>query len=323
MTAVPPDDDALEVLAEVQGALIEVLELRNSGLEARNSELAERLAEVEDRLAALERIVSRNSGNSSMAPSSDDLPGRPAPKPAKRGKGGNGRPGKQPGAPGAHLAWTGEPDEVVALFPQGACLCGQDLAVAADLGIVASRQVIDVPLAAAAVTQFDEHAVRCGCGRVHEAAPVPGAGAAGTVTYGLNVQALCVFLLVVHHVPVERCAAIIGAVAGVRPSDGFVHSLLARAARAVRGVNMLIRALVITASVVCADETPIRVGPGPKTRKRYLLVACTSLLTYYLLGDRSMETFDGFVLGDLSGAVTVHDRYQNYVRHEAHCYIAR
>jgi hypothetical protein len=30
---------------------------------------------------------------------------------------------------------------------------------------------------------------------------------------------------------------------------------------------------------VCADETPIRVGPRPKTRKRYLLVACTNLLT--------------------------------------------
>ena len=53
-------------------------------------------------------------------------------------------------------------------------------------------------------------------------------------------------------------------------------------------------------------------GPGPKTRKRYLLVACTNLLTCYFLGDRSMATFDGFVFPDLSGSVTVHDRYQNY-----------
>jgi hypothetical protein len=88
--------------------------------------------------------------------------------------------------------------------------------------------------------------------------------------------------------------------------------MIARAARAVRGVSILIRALVITASVLCADETPIRVGPGPKTRKRYLLVACTSLLTYFFLGDRSMKTFDAFVFPDLSGAVLVHDRYQNY-----------
>jgi len=115
-----------------------------------------------------------------------------------------------------------------------------------------------------------------------------------------------------HHVPVERCADVIGALTGARPSDGFVHSLLARAARALRGVNMLIRALVITAGVLCADETPLRAGPGPRTRKKYLLVACTNLLTYYFLGDRSMKTFDAFVFPDLSGSVLVHDRYANY-----------
>jgi len=77
-------------------------------------------------------------------------------------------------------------------------------------------------------------------------------------------------------------------------------------------VNKLIRALIILAHVVCADETPVRAGPGPKSRKRYLLVACTRLYTYYLLGDRSMETFAAFVLPDLAGTIVVHDRYQNY-----------
>jgi hypothetical protein len=61
------------------------------------------------------------------------------------------------------------------------------------------------------------------------------------VSYGLNIQAWCVFLLAVHHVPVERCAGIIAALTGTRPSGGFVHAMLARAAKAVRGVNMLIR----------------------------------------------------------------------------------
>ena len=292
--------------------LIEVLEAKNASLEGQNAALQERLAELEDRLTALERVISRNSGNSSMAPSADDLPGRKPPEPRKGRAGGKKRPGKQPGAPGSHLAWSMAPDDTVPLFPQGSCSCGRDLAGASDLGVVASRQVIDVPLAAATVTQYDDHAVRCGCGKVHEAVPPAGAGEAGTVAYGLNVQSLAVFLLVMHHVPVERCADVIEAVAGVRPSDGFIHSLLARAAKAVRGVNMLIRALVITAAVICADETPIRVGPGPKTRKKYLLVACTRLLTCYFLGGRSMATFDGFVFPDLSGSVAVHDRYQNY-----------
>ena len=65
---------------------------------------------------------------------------------------------------------------------------------------------------------------RAACGRVHAAAPPAGAGEAGTVTYGPNLQAWCVFLLVMHHVPVERCAEIIDALTGTRPSDGFVHA---------------------------------------------------------------------------------------------------
>jgi transposase len=56
--------------------------------------------------------------------------------------------------------------------------------------------------------------------------------------------------MVVHHVPVERCAGILESLSGIRPSDGFVHSLLARAAAAVPGANMLIRALVVTGAVI-------------------------------------------------------------------------
>jgi hypothetical protein len=306
-----PPEDPRDALIREQAALITGLSAQVTDLSAQIAELTALVRGLREQLDAARRAASRNSGNSSMPPSADDLPGRKAPAP--RAKPGSGRkPGKQPGAPGAHLAWSAEPDETVPLFPEGGCPCGRDLADAADLGVVASRQVIDVPLVAAAVTQYDEHAVRCGCGRVHEAAPTPGAGQAGTVAWGLNVQALAVFLLVMHHVPVERCAGILEAVTGTRPSDGWVHSLLDRAARAVRGACLLIRALIVTARVVCADETPIRVGPGPKTRKKYLLVACTRLLTCYFLGDRSLSSFDGFVLGDLSGSVAVHDRYQNY-----------
>jgi len=288
----------------VQGQLIAVLA-------ARNAELDARVADLEERLARLERAVSRNSGNSSMPPSADDLPGRTPPPQHRRREGGKRRQGGQPGAPGSHLAWSGSPGKVVPLFPQGACACGRDLAAASDLGVAAWHQVVDVPLVTASVTQYDEHAVECACGRLHQAAAPPQAGAPGTVSYGLNIQAWCVFLLVAHHVPVARCAEIIASLSGTRPSDGFVHAMLARAAKAVAAANMLIRALIITASVICADETPIRVGPGPKTRKKYLLVACTNLLTCYFLGDRSMASFDGFVFPDLSGAV-VHDRYQNY-----------
>jgi transposase len=296
----------------VPGNDVAALRAENGRLRALLEDKDAQIAELEARVARLERLISRNSGNSSMPPSADDLPGKKPPERKPR-RGGGRKPGKQPGSAGAYLAWNDRPDTTVDVFPEGACWCGKDLAGAADLGVRYWHQVTDLPDARAVTTQYGRHEVECACGRVHVAgAPPEAAGAPGTVTYGLNFQAWCVFLLVMHHVPVERCADIIESMAGTRPSDGWVHKLLERAARAVAAANKAIRALILLARVVCGDETPLRVGPGPKSRKKYLQVACTSLLTYYFLGDRDLASFKGFVYSDLYGAVVVHDRYQNY-----------
>ena len=292
--------------------MVAALRAENAELTAENAELRAQITELAERVARLERLISRNSGNSSMPPSTDDLPGKKPPERKPR-RGSGGRPGKQRGAPGAHLAWSDEPDQTVDVFPAGRCDCGADLAGGADLGVRYSHQVTDLPEARAETTQYDRHEVECSCGSRHVADAPPGAaGAPGTVTYGLNFQAWCVFLLVMHHVPVERCAGILESMSGTRPSDGWVHALLDRAAKAVAAANKTIRALILLARVICGDETPVRAGPGPKTRKKYLQVACTSLLTYYFLGDRDLASFKDFIYSDLHGTVVVHDRYVNY-----------
>jgi hypothetical protein len=292
--------------------VVAALRAKNAELKAENAQLRAQVTELAERVARLERLISRNSGNSSMPPSTDDLPGKKPPERKPR-RGSGGRPGKQRGAPGAHLAWSDEPDKTVDVFPAGRCDCGADLAGGADLGVRYSHQVTDLPEARAETTQYDRHEVECPCGSRHVADAPPGAaGAPGTVTYGLNFQAWCVFLLVMHHVPVERCAGILESMSGTRPSDGWVHALLDRAAKAVAAANKTIRALILLARVICGDETPVRAGPGPKTRKKYLQVACTSLLTYYFLGDRDLASFKDFIYSDLHGTVVVHDRYVNY-----------
>ena len=59
-----------------------------------------------------------------MPPSADDLPGKTAPEPRPKRGSGKKRQGKQRGAPGAHLAWSENPDKTEPLFPEGACACG-------------------------------------------------------------------------------------------------------------------------------------------------------------------------------------------------------
>jgi hypothetical protein len=112
-----PLGDAKDALIVLQGQLIAVLAARNAEREAR-------VADLEQRLARVERAVSRNSGNSSMPPSADDLPGKKPPEREPR-RGGSRRPGKQPGAPGVYLAWRERPDKTQDMFPEGSCACGR------------------------------------------------------------------------------------------------------------------------------------------------------------------------------------------------------
>ena len=120
--------------------VIDQLREANARLVAANAALATRVAELERRLG-------KDSSNSSRPPSSDGL-GKP-PVGWRERRGGGRAPGKQPGAPGAHLAQVGDPDQVVWHRPERCDSCGGDLTLAPVTGVEA-RQVLTCP--------------RCGCG---------------------------------------------------------------------------------------------------------------------------------------------------------------
>src|ERR1700690_1381163 len=103
---------------------------------------------LREQLETAERAGSRNSGNSSMPPSSDDLPGRKPPRKQRRAaeRAEKRKRGKQPGSPGASMTWE-VPDRTEDHHPEGACSCGRDLADAADLGVARSYQQEEIPLA--------------------------------------------------------------------------------------------------------------------------------------------------------------------------------
>jgi hypothetical protein len=67
----------------------EQLRLMNQDKDGVIADLRARTKELEERVARLERLISRNSGNSSMPPSSDDLPGKKPP--GRTGRGVNKR----------------------------------------------------------------------------------------------------------------------------------------------------------------------------------------------------------------------------------------
>jgi transposase len=272
-------------------------------------ELSRANARLSERVTQLERVIGRNSGNSSMPPSSDDLPGKtkPAGKPVKES--GRAR-GKQKGAPGSCPPWVASPDEWVAHRPKGNCGCGADLAGATDVGIERSHQEHDLPEIRLRVRQHDVYRVRCECGREHVGSLPEGVSPAPS-SYGTHLKSLVVYLLVYQHLPIERCVMLIRELtSGTAVSSGFAHGMLTRCAAAVRPVVAQIKELISRAPVAGFDETTLRAGAAGQ--KRYVLSASTPELTAYHLGRRDLASFTAFGILPRFAGIAVHDRYQNY-----------
>jgi hypothetical protein len=268
------------------------------------------VADLREQLAAAQRAGSRNSGNSSMPPSSDDLPGRKPPRKQRRAaeRAEKKRRGKQPGSPGAAMRWE-VPDRTEDHYPEGACSCGRGLADAEDLGVTRSFQQEEIPAAPAERVQHDLHRVECACGQVH-VAPRPAGVPDSALSTGPRLRALAVYLVVFQHVPVERCRRLIADVTGAVVSEGFIHSCLARAASLAADVVALIRALITASPVAGFDETTLRSGPAGE--KKYVHGAFTGLYSAFWLGARSLDSMeDAGILPEFAGIV-VSDRYQNY-----------
>ena len=272
--------------AETAGLRAQLAEL--TGLQEELRARAAEAAELRDRVARLERIISRNSGNSSMPPSGDDAPGRKPPRKQRRAQeredAKKRERGKQPGAPGAAMCWA-EPDDTRDHYPAGACACGADLAGAAGLGVARSFRQLEVPEPSAQRIQHDLHETVCGCGRHHVAARPPGVPDS-PVSIGPNLRALAVYLLVFQHVPVERCRGLISDAAGAQVSAGFIHSCLRKAAELAADVVRLIASLITAARVAGFGETTLRAGPAGQ--KKYVLGAFTEDYSLLHLGDRDL-----------------------------------
>jgi hypothetical protein len=308
--ALPPEDPRDAVIRE-QAERLALQDEQIAGQVERVAALEALVADLRKQLEVALRAGSRNSGNSSVPPSSDDQPGRKPPRRERRSAeraAGKRKQGKQPGSPGASMTWE-VPDRIVDHFPEGTCPCGRGVADAADLGIVRSFQQEEVPAASAERVQHDLHEVRCACGRPH-VAPRPAGVPDSALSIGPRLRALAVYLVVFQHVPVERCRLLIADVTGAVVSDGFVHSCLAKAASLAKDVVALIRALITASAVAGFDETTLRSGPAGE--KKYVHGAFTELYSSFRLGTRSLDSMeDAGILPDFTGIV-VSDRYQNY-----------
>ena len=289
MSEMPSIVELLERLAVMERALARANE-RIGALEAENAELRRRLGQT--------------PRNSNMPPSAQGLD-KPAPK-SLRGRSGR-RSGGQDGHPGRTLRQVDDPDETVRHEPAACSGCGHGLS-AAPLVAVTRRQVFEVPLIAARVTEHRLNARRCSCGAVTCADAPAGVGA--PVQYGPRLAAIVVYLLVAQFGAQKRVAQSVSDLFGVAISQGSVAALTARAALRLEGDFLTaVRTALAAAPVAHFDETGFRVAG----RLHWVHSASTgkySLL--YVHPKRGRDAIDAGAILPVFTGIAVHDAWAPY-----------
>ena len=295
-------------------ARIAELEAENAELRSVNEALTERVRVLEEQLALvmgkvadLERLLGRNSSNSSKPPSGDagatkSARAENANRKARRVMGRN--QGKQPGTPGVTLAQVADPDQVVVYRPERCRGCDGSLADAEVVGFTA-RQVFDVPDPTVIVVEHRAERRRCDCG-AETTAGFP-SGVSAPACYGPSIKAHGVYLMCGQHLPRQRCAETLADLFGVAVSTGTLDNWMSQAADALGGFISVIGDQLRAAPVVHADETSVRSQKG----SLWVHVCSTTILTLLHVGRRDRATVEAGPLGGYAGTV-VHDRLAMY-----------
>ena len=289
-------------------------------LGADNAALAGEIETLKRRLADLVRRLEKGSKNSSLPPSADSPKNkaeatktraeRRAEAKANRKDDVDRRRGKQPGAPGSNLSVRPDPDDTVNHLPTSCWSCGDDLADAPVEG-TECRQVFDYPKPVLGCVEHRAVTKRCRCG-VTTKGTFP-ASAKAPASYGPNVRASALYLLMGQHLPIERTAQAMAALLGTSVSTGFIASLAPEAADGLADFIDELKERLRGSALLHVDETTDQVG----TKKMWFHVAANELYTFLLASMTRAKSApdEAGVLGEFTG-VMVHDRLAMYFNYD-------
>jgi len=265
------------------------------------------LLDLSRRVRGVEEQIAKNSGNSSLPPSSDGLrkaPLRPMPQ-SLRKKNGK-KQGGQRGHQGRTLSQTDAPDRVIEHPPLACGQCRMSLAECHPV-TYSRRQVFEMPAPKVVVTEHRAFTVGCPCCGKETTAPFP-EGVSQPAQYGPNLLGFATYLHVAHLIPFARCAQIVREVTSAPFSAGTLHRALGVASDRLTAFADRIKESLRGVAHLHVDETGARVGG----ELHWFHVRCTETLCYlFRHRRRGKEAVDDLV--PYSGRL-ISDFYGSYVR---------
>lgn len=212
------------------------------------------IAEKDIKIASLETALAqkshpKNSGNSSLPPSSDFA----SPKRNQSLREKSNKPvGGQLGHHGLTLQMKELPDKIVKHTPCTCGKCGCDLANAPEK-FIERRQVVDIPPVQVCYTEHQLYKKTCHCGHVNEGFFPKEVNA--PIQYGSNVKAMAVYLHSRQYLPYERMAEFFKHVMNLPVSQGTLNNIVHRFAQKASPAYNSIKAAIEQAEYAGSDET--------------------------------------------------------------------
>jgi transposase len=213
--------------------------------------LTKTIQSLEDEIRSLK--TTKNSSNSSFPPSRDLFHCKNQSLREKSNK----KSGGQKGHKGKTLLMSPNPDNVIVHNPNNHCpKCGK-IHSNTDLKMTAKRQVIDIPVIKASITEHQVYQTNCTCGHVL-VGDFP-SGVSAPVQYGNNLVALTAYLSSRQYIPYARLTELIKSITNISMSEGTVFNLLNKASDAVLPLYKAIENEISNSNVVGGDETGLKV----------------------------------------------------------------
>lgn len=286
------EEEIRGIYAQGEGAVVDLV-----------TQLLERLKRLEREVKELQGRLSKDSHNSSKAPSSDGWGKRTKSLRSKSEKPSGGQRGHR----GQTLEWQSEPDEVEGHPVEMCSGCGNSLA-GVEAEEVIARQVLDLPPIELKVTEHQVEVKNCPhCGQVNKG-NFP-AEAKTVVQYGPRIKSMMVYLMEGQLLPSNRVCEVLTDLLGVKVSEGTLYTNREQCFEGLASIESEIEQAIKNSEVANFDETGLRVNK----KLWWLHVAATDGLTYYFVHEkRGREAMDEMgILPEFRGHA-VHDGWKSY-----------
>lgn len=243
----PPDIRSLgnaekDALIATLLARLTALEAEVAALRADNAALRSENAALREKL----KLPPKTPDNSSIPPSRGQKPNEEATR----------KPKRKP-HPGAFRALHPNPTRTIGEPVRHCPHCDADVSGVAQT--VHAYDRIEIPEIRPDVTRVELHAGTCPCcAKTFKA--LPPEGLAPGSPFGPNLRAFLVYLRFAHAISLERLARLASDLLGLQISEGALVNILDDSRPAFARAYALIRARLLASTVLCSDETSMRVA---------------------------------------------------------------